>query len=262
MRIVSVVLMCFVILLTGCFDKEPPKKEAVKKPTIELLEVEPRIRIRLVEIFNDFFLKDREEWEDKWKGKWIYFSASVRRKREDSLVLTTGFDNLYLCYITDNLFYPNLHKYEVDQYYYFSARIKDMSDGGFYKTLSLEFVENGRVVIPEGYTGIIDVDFEHIFDNTIKFTYHEWLGKRVRFVGKVNYKSEDGDSFRVINPYGEGIDLLERNGFIISGFEPHSEFFHKCEDGKSYIFAVKIENLHPIDVMFGHYMFEASIISE
>ena len=246
------------------FDKESSKKGAVEKPVAEKpvmgLVIETPVYTSLLELFMDA----KNGHADKWENKWVIFEGHVRYKTEDMLYLSRP-GGVNRCSIAEELSNPQLYKYEEGQFYLFSARVlllyASVNAGVEFASALFMFVDRGEIIIPPDYTGIIDVDLEIIGSDVMAGGYEKWVGKRVRFKGKVNFKSKEGDTFHIgkfDDKYG-----LYNFGFIISGFEPHGEVFRKYESGESYTFTVKIEDLSLFYLTLqNEYRLVASIIDE
>lgn len=261
MRIASILLIFFVILCTGCADNEPPKKDVAEKPVADepamKLERENPIYTSLPEIFIDVTLG----YEDKWKDKWVIFEALVTRKNEKTIFLFTP-NSLDICHINEDPSNPQLYKYEVGQSYYFSARVKTLHSTEKINMVVFKFEDKGKTVIPPGYAGIIDIDFQEISDDVTNYNYEKWVGKRIRFRGKVSLIFQEEGKLHVGHPE-YNIFSSDDFGFIISGFDPNGERIRSYESRKTYDFTVKIEGLSSTHLMLTReFRLEALVIEE
>ena len=273
MRIASILIIFGVILCTGCSDKEPPEKDTVKKVVTEKtvadesvtkLEIEMPIYTSLLEISRDV----KHGNEDKWKDKWIIFEGHVARNEilEEMLYLYRSSGDI--CIIIDNNSNPRLHKYQADRTYIFSTRVIDLehlgSGSGFSSTI-LKLEDKGKLIIPPDYMGTIDVDL-NVLANDVKQGGHEkWIGKKVRFTGKVRVISEEEGELHIVNPDFDVFNIFELDNFdfAISGFGPNSNKINEYENGKIYTFTVKIESLDPnLLILLRRYELMSSIIDE
>ena len=114
------------------------------------------------------------------------------------------------------------------------------------------------------YKGVIDVDL-NVLANDVKQGGHEkWIGKRVRLIGKVKYKSEESNELHIVNPDYDIFNIFwfDKFEFIISGFDPNSNEIGKYGNYKVYTFTVKIESLDPITLLLMQHRLITSIIDE
>lgn len=248
MRIVPILFLFFIILCTGCVNNEPPKKDAVEKPVAEQsdtkLEIETPIYTSLLEISRDAMHGNA----DKWKDKWIIFEGYVARKEILKDLLHLYRPSRYdMCIIIDNNSNPQLHKYQVDQTYIFSARVIDLKSSSGLSSTILKFEDKGKLIIPPDYTGTIDVDLNVLANDVKQGELEKWIGKKVCFTGKVRFISQEEGELHIVNPDFDLFNIfrLDKFEFIISGFDPNSNEIGKYENSKVYTFTVKIESLDP-----------------
>ena len=173
------------------------------------------------------------------------------------------------CIIINNDSKSAFYRYQAGLTYIFSARIIDVLSSGNLSSTILKFEDQGKLIIPPDYTGIIDVDL-NILANDVKQGGHEkWIGKRVRFIGKVAYKSEESNELRIVNPDYDIFGIFGIFGsltnfqFIISGFDLNSNEIGKYKGDGVYTFTVKIEGLDPLTAVLSmRRKLIASIIDE
>ena len=269
MRVASILLMCLGILCTGCSDKEPPKKDTVKKAVAEKaianesvtkLEIETPIYTSLLEISRDA----RHGNADKWKSKWIIFEGKVKSKKGEMISLHRPVFS-ETCLILENSSNPQFHEYSLDYTYIFSARFIRLSLNNDFVGISLRFENKGKLIIPPDYTGIIDVDLNVLANDVEQGGHEKWIGKRVRLIGKVRYKSEESNELHIVNP---DYDIFKIFGFgnfefVISGFDPNSNEIGEYKDDGVYTFTVKIEGLDPnLLILLRRYRLMTSIIDK
>ena len=245
MRFALILLIFFVILCTGYADDEPPKKDVVEKPvadeSVTKLEIEMPIYTSLLEMSRDA----RHGNADKWKNRWIIFEGIVKNKEEGMLILHRPSSEV--CAVIDNTSKPQLYKYEQGRYYIFSAKVIDLSLRSDFVGATLRLEDKGKLVIPPDYKDPIDIDL-NVLANDVKQGGHEkWIGKRVRFIGKVDYKPEEGDELHIVNPDFDIFNIFDsftddKFEFIISGFDPNSNELGKYKHSEVYTFTVKIES--------------------
>ena len=274
MRIVSILLMCLGILCTGCSDKEPPKKDTVKRAvpqeivedeSVTKLEIETPIYTSLLEMSRDA----RHGKADKWKDKWIVFEGHVARKEvlEERLYLYRSSGDT--CIIINNDSKSEFYEYQAGLTYIFSARVINILSSGNLSSTILKFEDQGKLIIPPDYTGIIDVDLNVLANDVKQGELERWIGKKVRFTGKVRFISQEEGELRIVNPDYDIFDIFgsfvsySNFQFIISGFDPNSNEIGKYKDDGVYTFTVKIEGLDPLtSVLSMERKLIASIIDE
>ena len=270
MRIALILVIFGVILCTGCSDKEPPKKDAIEEPVVEKsiadksamkLEIETPIYTSLLEIFMDA----KRGHKDKWKGRWVIFEGHVARKEIlESLYLHRP-GHYDMCVIMENDSKPQLYKYNVDRTYIFSTRVIDLIIRGSIASVILKFEDKGKLIMPPDYTGTIDVDLNVLANDVEQGGHEKWIGKRVRLIGKVRYKSEESNELHIVNP---DYDIFKIFGFgnfefVISGFDPNSNEIGEYKDDGVYTFTVKIEGLDPnLLILLRRYRLMTSIIDK
>lgn len=259
MRIASILLIFFVILCTGCTDNEPPKKDIVEKPAAQQsgtkLEIETPIYTSLLEISRDV----KHGNADKWKDKWIVFEGLVKEKEGQQLILQRPLSGGHIGII------GNVHGYDQGQYTVFSARVIDLSLQADFVGVTLILEDKGKIVIPPDYTDVIDVDLNVLVNDIKQGGRERWIGKKVRFIGKVDYKSEEADELHIVNPDFDIFNIFEFGNFefIISGFDPNGNQIGKYENNKVYTFTVKIESLDSnLLILLHRYRLITSIIEE
>lgn len=260
MKHAVVLLICVVILCPGCSDKESEKKEVVEKPVAEKsamkLEVEKPISATLAEIFID----TKFGREDKWKGKWVIFEGLVSSKNEETLFLFRPMDADF-CHIEENPSNPQLYKYEVGRAYDFSARVESLISSENLTMVVFKFEDKGKLIIPPGYTGIIDVDFQEISDDVTNYNYEKWVGKQIRFRGRISFIDREKGELHVGHP--EHYFYRSDFRFIISGFDPHGERIRSYKPDRVYTFTVIIKGLNSTYLTLSmKFRLEALIIEE
>ena len=98
MRIIFILLNCFVIISAGCSDKKAPKKDPIENPVVDKFDVKLERDKPIITTLQEIIMDTESENGDKWESKWVVFEESVFLEVSTFLILRTPGDR-YRCIV-------------------------------------------------------------------------------------------------------------------------------------------------------------------